>query len=625
MPGVATEDPPLLQLEERWRESFPGMVPRHPEPEYALRGAVPRAGRMEGQAYWRTGRGEVRRPLAVVWREHSEDPVRLPVKASWDRTGSLSRGGLVIGSVRGYHASHGAAELPDPERPACWSNSQGSTHLLKPSPSLVPPWKTAAILPARGTWATAIPRWPRVQTSADTAVPWWEQASAHPCLAPGGAPESITWTGHLRRAALPVPLVHVPRMGSARQQPADWRKSAISQQAVERPAWRLSGSYAGGARSPMSVWQMARIAPVEWRTETPLARQNNSARTPGASPAAGHWADHPPEAASAAAVLSAGVPGSPASSFTPEGFSSRGHAPAGLTLPRVRISYGGRIQDAGQAWTGEEAARGALRTSRPGAPAQTAYPLPRLGLWLGCQRFQPAIASIHSGGRAGAERLAREGFWPSTAFVSWHPETVRLPALGTQGQDYVWRLAVAVPAWRSTGPGHALPRPEVRPWTAERSTAPPRATLPAAIWRPPAHWLDETRPVAATPARAVLSIRWRPESSAYRVTGAGRADWSRVEAGPAEWSGAGVSDSTVLLPAGSAVSWVSRLGRQFEFEAGLQHERIRAAGAGPPHHPERLKLPHLVCRFPRIDRAGSLGPGGGGPSVFRFSGMCREE
>jgi len=56
----------------------------------------------------------------------------------------------------------------------------------------------------------------------------------------------------------------------------------------------------------------------------------------------------------------------------------------------------------------------------------------------------------------------------------------------------------------------------------------------------------------------------------------------------------------------------------------MEPARIVGAGAGPLHHPERLKLRHLVCRFPKAHATGSLRMGGAGPSEFRFSGISRE-
>ncbi len=241
--------------------------------------------------------------------------------------------------------------------------------------------------------------------------------------------------------------------------------------------------------------------------------------------------------------------------------------------------------------------------------------------------WQSAKGALRMPGQAhpGPISLVREDFWPSTAFVVRPPGAARHPASGTHNQVYVHAPAVLLVAWRSLGLSHAVRRPEFRLGAAERSTAPPPAASPAALWRLPSQTVMDASLATAAPASAVQPAQWEPEScSTYRMFEVGRAAWGRAELESPEWRNDGISSLPVMLPVCGPVFRVCSLGRHFESGAGMEPARIVGAGAGPLHHPERLKLRHLVCRFPKAHATGSLRMGGAGPSEFRFSGISRE-
>lgn len=585
--------------------------------------------------------------------------------------------------------------MPESGRPAGWSDFHTSHIPGESRLSSALRWKTGAARPGRGTWAIAIPALSPVQPgAAEVALLWQEQESVHPCHAPGGVPVTAALGGPLPRVATPVLLQPAGRTGTIGEQAPDWKKSALPEQAGERPTCRLLRFSPGGATGTARDFPRAScMAPAGWSAGTVLSRPGIPCQASGAAPAAGHWT-HRPSADQAAAGRFAVAHGRPA----PLVIAGRIPALYGFqeeALAPVRMAAEGGTPIATQTWTGEGMPRSAPDAPLPGGSAAARHPLPRFGFCMRREMKEPRIAAGYAGSAIGGnwlgggaliespcfltgfpasrglqhlaarplqqERIStssilsslppassswqppnsalriperaysvancvgREGFWPVTRFAGGPPDAVRQPASGPQDQAYLYAAAVVPPPWHPLGLDRILPRPAVSTWTAERSTETPLAPSPAASWRPPESVHVEAEPAAATPAWPVLPGQWKPDPCAYRVAGAGRADWSLTEAGQTEWSSAGIPGSAVVLPVYGAAAWVSGFGRQFEFGAGVEPARIRDAGAGPLLHPERLRLPHLVCRFPREGLAGNMGMGGHGSSVFRFSGMSREE
>lgn len=586
--------------------------------------------------------------------------------------------------------------MPGSNRPASWSDAHTSSLFGEPRLFLAARWKTAAGLPARGTWVAAISGLMRVQPDAAAApMHSWEQASILPCQRPGGLPANAAWSGSLPRADTSFALQQTGRMETEDRRPADWKKPAIPEQADRSRTGHLPGSFLAAATGPARVFSRAAwIAPAAWQTATPFARAGAERHAFGGGPAAGHWAEEASRADREAAEMSAAAHGRPVLFFVSGRIPPSGHELRGGGFPPVRMAREGESQVAVQAWSEGGAPQETPFAALPGGSPARQDRLPRFGflperersrlatavsnsgrvagMWLGGspmidrQRFfaglqasrhpQRAAAHLHRPERTatgsvlsnlppteatwqsdrGARRmpgqshkipncLSHTGFWPATTFAGGLPQAVRQPARGSLHQIYLWMPAIVVPAWRPTGLSHALRRPAVRTVVAVRSASAPPAPLSATSWWSPGRIFVEPGLAATMPVRPVLPSQWKPDSCAFRVTGPPKVDWGRAEGRSAEWGTAGVSGSTVMLPVCGAVFRVSSFGRQFEFGAGMGSARVLSAGPGPLHHPERLKLPHLVCRFPRTEPASNMGMGGFGSSVFRLSGMSREE
>lgn len=676
---------------------MPVRPPRHPELEYALQGVIPRAGRrLSPHEHWRQGPSGACRPAAPVWREHGEEPVRLPVRTAWRWCGPLGRDGLVVGPVQGYHANHGATDMPHPGRPVWWLHSATSDPFGRSGLSSALRWKSVASLPAKGVWAAAISKLARREPDAAAVSLFWrEQSSAYPFQAPGRVSAVALRSGSLPHAASAVVLPQTGRMEAAGRRQPDWERPAIPEQTGESRTGYLPDSYPASAMGPARVFSRAAwLTPAAWQTAMPLARPDIPLQPFGKGSGGGHWADHASRADRATAELSA-LPDSGLVSFFVAGRvpaseqRSRWDAP-----PLVRLARGIETHVPAQAWSAGNEPIGFSFAAPPGGSPTTQKRLLRFGLRLEGDRCRRATSVNDSVGRAGevwlgrgatidhprfwAEALAprrprravasldlpkrgatgsaesapvptaapwlsskdplrmpgqahlgpscleHNTFWPSIVFADRPPEAVRQPAREIPHQRYLWTPGVVIPAGNFIGLTRALRQPEVSAKAAGRFHETPWTPLPAASWWSPEQ-VAEARLAAAAPTPPVLPSQWKPGSGAFRMAGPPKADWGRAEARPAEWNSTGVLSPTVMVPACGADFGVHCLGRQFEFGAGIGQARVARTGAGVIHHPERLKLPHLVCRFPKTDAKGGMGMGGFGSSVFRSSGLSREE
>lgn len=629
MEDAAFELPPL-QMKAQWRET-PTVywTPRNPDLESALRGVMPKARkRLLFPVYWREGSGGGRRPASPSWLEHGEEPVILLGRIPRRGRGPLSRSGLVIGSVPGYHANHGASDMPYTGLPSCWSHSETSHPLGEPRLSSRLGWKAVAALPARVPRAAAMAGMARVQPdAAGTPMLWREPLSALPCQAPGKVPAVVVWRGTLARAASCLALTQSGRVGTAARQPADWKKPATPAQNEGSRTCRLPESCAATPAGAARVLSRAAwMTPAAWRTATPRARPDTPRQAFGEGPG-GHWVAQPDRAAAEPAAAAHNR--LPRFGFQWERERSSSATAAGDSGGTAGATLQGGLATAGHAGfcTGWPASRRPQRAAACLArPERTATgpsldtPPPAGAAW------QTGSGECTMPGQAyGApNKLTHGSFWPATTFAGGPPEAVRQPARGTRHQTYVWMPAVVVPAGRPIKLGHVLHWPAVRTAVAGRIAEASMAPSPAASWRSPEPMHVGARLAPATPSRTVPPDQWKPDCRAFRMAGR-RADLARVEAAPAGWSSATISGSTVRLPVCGAVFWLSGLGRRLELGTGAGPARVAATGAEPPHHPERLKLPHLVCRFPRTDPGGNKRIGGVGSSVFRFSGMSRED
>lgn len=690
-PPGAPDGPPPRQLAERWRETSPAPKLREPAPGWTLRGSIPRTTRLNGQAYWREGLGDSRRRTAVDWREQDEKPPELPWKVMWRRTGRPGRGGLVLGTAPGYHASHGAREMPEPRRADGWPHSDMTQPLAVPRLCPSPWWQAAAPAPLHPAWAPAMPAVTRIRPDAATiADVWREHASVRHCQAPGGVLAATARPGLLPRAASPLTQRPHERMRIPDSPPAEWRQIAGSRQQGGAHTGPLPMSRS--ALAPRFVshhWQLTGALGTGWKDATPLGRHEMTAPPSGASPAAEYraWATW------MVAALPAAATNSLTSSPAPGPFQLREPGFAWTPSPPVRTAGAGeaRIEAWGEKrdvleispvspqagkWTilGQPMPRsGFLRVSATSQPATTAIrsSLASGANWQGASQMlpesrfssrlpvrrppqRPAVAPHHlertaapgviqmelagatwasAGGelrfplqrQPTPERLGGDGFWPAAGF------TIQPPAAILQVLDwgleprYSWQLALAQPTSLSRLPTFAMRRPSAATRAVERCLDALPATALEVPWTPSNLAMVEAVSAPEMPAAHSIGQRWKRELKFLSLglpakTESGWFDW-----GTACWKGEGRSVPDVTPPAHGPGVWVSGFGRQFAISSVPGPVLERNVGREARGRPERLRLPHLVCRFPGTEPAAGLGRGGVGSSVFRFSGILREE
>lgn len=691
-PPGAPDEPPPRQLEQRWRETSPALMLREPEPIWTLRGSIPKATRLNGQAYWREGLGDSRRRTAGNWREHGEKPPELPLKVMWRRTGRLGRGGLVLGTAPGYHASHGAREMPEPRRADCWSDSDMTQPLAAPRRCPSPRWQAAAPAPLHPAWATAIPAVTRIQPDAATAADVWrEHASVRHCQAPGGVLAAAARSGLLPRAASPFTQRPHERMRVPDSPPAEWRELAGSRQQGEAHMGPLPVSHSALATRIVSHhWQFTGVLGAGWKDATPLGRHEMTAPPSGASPAAESrsWATW------TVAALPAAATNSLTSSPDPGAFRLRSPGPAWTPSPPVRMAGAGEARAETGAWKERKVqdsipalpqagkwtafmqslpASGFLGESMANLPATAAIdsskaafedwqgtseklPEPRFSSRLPVRRHPQrlSVAPHHlertaapgfiqtelagatwasAGGelrfplqpQATLERLGGAGFWPATGFVLRPPSIPLEHPEWSLEPRYHWPLALAEPAATRRAPKFAVCRTDAGIEAVKRRPDAPLTRMPEACWSPSGMTVAEAVLVPEAPVTLSFGSWWKPERGALVPGLRGRAESGWVDWGTPRWSAQGASVSDVIQPAPGRSVRVSGFGRQFAMRSVTGPVLERNVEREARGYPERLRLPHLVCRFPGTEPAAGLGRGGVGSSVFRFSGILREE
>jgi hypothetical protein len=220
---------------------------------------------------------------------------------------------------------------------------------------------------------------------------------------------------------------------------------------------------------------------------------------------------------------------------------------------------------------------------------------------------------------AGSPLEAERGFWPSSGFAVLPLDCLLQNAAQAQEQAYVWSPGLGFPAWFQ----HAETKMPARmPFHLAAVARTSDAGLPAA---PQCLWtLTAIQGVVSGPGMALgaaaVSGRWEPAPTGFipamlQKAAAG----GRQVTGP-EWSAVGFTAPGVAPPDFSRPAWTPGFCRQFVIEGGTAAELARKPPLAP-WRAERLRLPHLVCRFPRPGLSSSIGRGGAGASVFPMPGV----
>lgn len=221
--------------------------------------------------------------------------------------------------------------------------------------------------------------------------------------------------------------------------------------------------------------------------------------------------------------------------------------------------------------------------------------------------------------------MARASFWPATGFAIRMPAVLSESSGWSHEPQYLWRLSLCQPAWTGRSPKLAVRRMDLRVRTAERCPGLPPTRMPEAC-RPPSNWTSaEVVLTPETPATPSFGRTWKPEPA---VLGAGlpaKAESGRFDWGTARWSAGRASVSDIIPPLPGRGVWATGFSRKFVVRGTAGATLEKGAVQEVRAHPERLRLPHLVCRFPRMEPAAILRKGGAGEPVFRFSGILREE
>jgi hypothetical protein len=94
-----------------------------------------------------------------------------------------------------------------------------------------------------------------------------------------------------------------------------------------------------------------------------------------------------------------------------------------------------------------------------------------------------------------------------------------------------------------------------------------------------------------------------------------------AEPGGASWRSPGESDLPMAEAGIGGPPWGGKIGRRYR----VPGEAPAACSVEPPaaghRRPDRLRLPHLTCRFPRTGLSSGIGRGGAGASFSHLPGV----
>lgn len=206
-------------------------------------------------------------------------------------------------------------------------------------------------------------------------------------------------------------------------------------------------------------------------------------------------------------------------------------------------------------------------------------------------------------------------FWPYGTYA-FPAQSIAVAATGfPPAQLRLARPVVTLPAWSGHMGTAGIQRPLPCLKSATKCSAWESAQWAAATWQ--AAPRSGTAAVVESVETALLPVpgRWKPEAGAAWLSGPLRSASSIIELPGAGWIGHELGQPGMTERAGGMRAVVFGFSRQFVVQGPAQ-EKSRDARAGADRHPERLRLPHLVCRFPRMSPAAAIGRGGAGLPFF---------
>lgn len=217
-------------------------------------------------------------------------------------------------------------------------------------------------------------------------------------------------------------------------------------------------------------------------------------------------------------------------------------------------------------------------------------------------------------------------FWPASSFVemaagSTAPATFRLGE-----QRYAGAPEGCVDASGRTGWEWKTPKARYRLASCSRLGAGAAALASLA----PGAWVQHPEASVRFPsglaeyAEASGQQGWKPQAAAVRGIQTSARVFSRaVELDCAIWLSPGESDLPMAESGIVGPPWGGRIGRRYRAPA----EAPAACSAEPPaaghRRPDRLRLPHLTCRFPRTGLLSGIGRSGAGAPFFHLPGVVK--
>jgi len=220
---------------------------------------------------------------------------------------------------------------------------------------------------------------------------------------------------------------------------------------------------------------------------------------------------------------------------------------------------------------------------------------------------------------AGSPLEAGRGFWPASGFAVLPLHSLLQNAGQAQKQVYVWSLGLGfTPRLQHAG----TKMPARMPFHLTAVPRTPDAGLPAApqgLWTPAAIQGVVYGPGIAALEAAVHS-HWKPA-----VPGFFASLWQKAAAegwhpAGSQWSGEAFAPLGAAALDFARAAWTPGFCRQFVIEGGTAAELAKTPTPAP-WRAERLRLPHLVCQFPRSGLSSSIGRSSAGAPVFPMPGM----